>query len=107
MREKKISQQPSMNVNRDGSVVAIEYTCNQIASYNLSVYLFNDGKDRAKRFEDELRWVASVLKGSNFNCFTNSDEVIIYHSDQTNISIATGSAACEFIQHYQHEQLTY
>ena len=107
MREKKISQQPSMNVNRDGSVVAIEYTCNQITSYNLSVYLFNDGKDRAKRFEEELKWVASIVKGSNFSCFTNNDEVIIYHSDQTNISIATGSTACEFIQHYQHEQLTY
>jgi len=107
MREKKISQQPSINVNRDGSVVAIEYTCNQIASYNLSVYLFNDGKDRAKRFQEELEWVASIVNGSNFSFYTNNEEVILYHSDQTSISIATGSAACEFIQHYQQEQISY
>ena len=107
MREKIISQQPSMNVNRDGSVVAVEYTCNQIASYNLSVYLFNDGTERAKRFEEELNWVASIVNGSNFSCFTNSDEVIIHHSDQTSISIATGSSSCEFIQHYQQEQLSF
>jgi hypothetical protein len=107
MRKKITSLQPSMNINRVGSVVAFEYTCNQIASYKLSVYLFNDGKDRAKQFEEELKWVASIVKGSNFSCFTKSDEVIIYHSDQTSISIATGSAACEFIQHYQQERITY
>ena len=107
MRKKITSLQPSMNINRDGSVIAVEYTCNRIASYKLSVYLFNDGTDRAKRFEEELKWVASIVKGSNFSFYTNSDEVIIFHSDQTYISIATGSAECEFIQHYQQEQITY
>ena len=107
MREKIISHQPSMNINRVGSVVAIEYTCNRIVSYKFSVYLFNDGSDKAKRFEEELRWVASIVNGSNFSFYTNCEEVIIYHSDQTSISIATGSAACEFIQHYQNEQITY
>ena len=106
MLEKKLSHQPSMNVNRDGSVVAVEYTCNRIASYKLSVYLFNDGKDRAKRFEEELKWVASIVNGSNFSCFTNNEEVILYHSDQTSISIAIGSTSCKFIKHYQ-EQLSY
>ena len=104
MREKIISHQPSLNVNRVGSVVAVEYTCNRIASYKFSVYLFNDGSDRAKRFEEELKWVASILIGHNFSFYSNTDEVIIYRSDQTSISIATGSAACEFIQHYQIEQ---
>jgi len=70
MREKTISQQPSMNVNRDGSVVAVEYTCNQIASYKFSVYLFNDGSDRAKRFEEELKWVANILIGHNFSFYS-------------------------------------
>ena|ERR1035437_6580124 len=107
MREKIISQQPSLNVNRVGSVVAVEYTCNRIASYKFSVYLFNDGEDRANRFEEELKWVASMVSGSSFSFFTNNEEVIIYRSDQTSISIATGSAACEFIQHYQQEQLSY
>jgi len=107
MRKKIISHQPSININRVGSVVAVEYTCKQIDSYKYSEYLFNDGSDIAKRFEEELKWVASIVKGSNFSFYTNREEVIIYHSDQTSISIATGSAACEFIQHYQQEQIMY
>jgi hypothetical protein len=101
MRKKIISQQPSININRVGSVVGVEYTCNRIASYKFSVYLLNDGEDQAKKFEEELKWVASIVNGSNFSFYTNNEEVILYHSDQTSISIATGSAACEFIQHYQ------
>ena len=101
MRTKIKSLQPSMNINRVGSVVGVEYTCNLIASYKYSVYLFNDGSDRAKRFEEELKWVASMVNGSNFSFHTNNGEVIIFHSDQTFISIATGSAACAFIKHYQ------
>lgn len=107
MHKKIISHQPSLNDNRVGSVVAVENTCNRKSSYKFSEYLFNDGEDRSKRFEEELKWVASIVNGHNFSFYSNTDEVIIYRSDQTSISIATGSAACEFIQHYQQEQLTY
>ena len=99
MTGKKISSAPAMHITRIHDVVVVEYTCEKEDDYKCSEYSFNEVEDRAKRFEQDLKWVANIVNGSNFSFYTNEEEVIIDHSDLTSISIATGFAGCEFMRY--------
>ena len=99
MTEKKISPEPAMLITRIHDVVVVEYTCDQEDNYKCSEYAFIDAEDKAKRFEQDLKWVAHIVNGSNFSFYTNEEEVIIDHSNLTSISIATGFTGCEFMQY--------
>jgi len=99
MNIKKEFLDPVMQVTRVREVVIVEYTCEKEDIYKWSEYTFNNAEDRAKRFEEDLKWVANIVNGSNFSFYSNGEEVMIDSSDLISISIATGYAGCEFIQH--------
>lgn len=99
MSEKKTSPEPAMLITRIRDVVVVEYTCNQEDAYKCSEYAFIDAEDQAKRFEQDLKWVANIVNGSNFSFYANDEEVMIDHSNLTSISIANGFAGCEFMQY--------
>jgi hypothetical protein len=99
MIERKISQKSAMLITRVADVVFIEYTCEKLENYKHCEYIFNEAVDRAIQFEEELKWVANIVNGSDFSFYANEEEVIIDHSSLTSISISTGDAGCEFIGH--------
>lgn len=99
MIEKKTSLEPALLVTRIADVVIVEYTNEKLEDYKCSEYIFNEALDRAIQFEEDLKWVAKIVNGSDFSFYTNEEEVIIDHSSLTSISISTGDAGCEYIGH--------
>jgi hypothetical protein len=97
MIERKISQEPGLLITRVADVVIIEYTSEKPEDYKYCEYRFNEAEDRAMKFEENLKWVANIVNGSDFSFYTNEEEVIIDHSSLTSISISTGDAGCEYI----------
>lgn len=88
-----------MLITRIADVVSVEYTGEKLEDYKCSEYIFNEAVDRAIQFEEDLKWVAKIVNGSDFSFYTNEEEVIIDHSSLTSISISTGDVACEYIRH--------
>ena len=95
----KTSPEPILQITRVREVVIVEYICEKEETYQWSEYSFNNAEDRAKRFEEDLNWVANIVNGTGFSFYVNSEEVMIDHSDLISIAISTGYAGCEFIQH--------
>ena len=99
MQKSKISSQPTLQITRLQEVVIVEYISEQEDSYKWCEYKFSKAEDRAKRFEEDLKWVATIVNGSNFSFYTTEEEVIIDYSDLIGIAISTGYPGCEFINH--------
>jgi hypothetical protein len=99
MINKKVSPEPILQITRAREVVIVEYICDKEDTYQWSEYSFNNAEERAKRFEEDLQWVANIVNGLNFSYYANGEEVMIDCTDLVSISIATGDAGCAFIQH--------
>ncbi|MDP4291821.1 MAG: hypothetical protein Q8908_12125 [Bacteroidota bacterium] len=99
MVNRKISPEPLLQITRAGEVVIIEYICEKAETYRWCEYDFSDAEDRAKRFEEDLKIVANMVKGSDFSFYASEEEVMIDYTDLISISVSTDYMGCKFLQH--------